>query len=140
VSFRGLADRIDRAEDGTLLVLDYKTGKKHELAGRLAADPVDHGTRLQLPIYALAARRGFGADAPVEAHYWYVSAPGGFEQIGFAVGHEELGRFAHVLGVIVSGIEAGAFPGRPGKAALLGFDNCRWCAFDPICPTDRDPA
>jgi ATP-dependent helicase/nuclease subunit B len=33
------------------------------------------------------------------------------------------------------------FPGRPGGDDWRGgFENCRWCDFDRVCPSDRDRA
>jgi ATP-dependent helicase/DNAse subunit B len=53
VRFRGAADRVDCAADGTLWVIDYKTGRSNGLD---PDDPIARGTRLQLPVYAHAAR------------------------------------------------------------------------------------
>lgn len=49
----GTPDRIDEHPDG-LVVIDYKTGE-----GAVASDMIEHGYRLQLPIYALAAQNEF---------------------------------------------------------------------------------
>jgi RecB family exonuclease len=46
----GAIDRVDRLPDGTLRVLDYKTGKTEPTAGEVAAN-------VQLATYHLAARR-----------------------------------------------------------------------------------
>jgi RecB family exonuclease len=50
---RGSIDRVDRLEDGTLEIVDFKTGK-HRSSEELRSD-------LQLPIYALAASELLGA-------------------------------------------------------------------------------
>ena len=50
---RGSIDRVDRLEDGTLEIVDFKTGN-HRSSEELRAD-------LQLPIYALAASELLGA-------------------------------------------------------------------------------
>ena len=39
---------------------------------------------------------------------------------------------------MVDGIEAGIFPGRPGKSGRGSFENCRYCDFDAVCPSQRD--
>jgi len=59
VSFRGRADRVDLTPDGHLVVSDYKTGRQTALKN-LTSDPVAKGARLQLPLYAMAARSQFG--------------------------------------------------------------------------------
>jgi RecB family exonuclease len=138
ITFKGMADRVDRTEDGSLVVIDYKTGAQFGLKG-LDDDPVIRGTKLQLPIYAMAAQSRFGK-VPVDAWYWFVSDKGGFVQLGYEVTEERLGRFADVLRVVVDGIEAGVFPGRPGDETNVGYENCRRCDFDAICPTDRGRA
>src|SRR5262245_48988412 len=75
--FRGAADRVDRAPNGDLLVIDYKTGYAYAVGD--ANDPTAGGTKLQLPVYALAALQSFGGpDARVVAAYWYISTRGGF--------------------------------------------------------------
>ena len=76
VAFRGRADRVDVRPDGTRVVLDYKTGKAYRRPPT-GEDPIDGGARLQLPVYAEAARQLLGA-TDVEAAYWFVSAKGGF--------------------------------------------------------------
>ena len=54
------ADRIDRLEDGTLLIIDYKTGQVKNLLGR-DGDPVD----LQVVVYAAAIPQEVGGLALV---------------------------------------------------------------------------
>jgi DNA helicase-2/ATP-dependent DNA helicase PcrA len=51
----GRIDRVDRAADGSVIVVDYKTGK--------ARDQEDADNSLQLSIYAIAAREKWGYDA-----------------------------------------------------------------------------
>ena len=112
--FRGSADRIDEAPDGGLLVLDYKTGKADDYRRLSADNPDERGTRLQLPVYAQAARAVTGRlDAPVRAEYWFVSERGGFARIGYDVDDAVLDRVRASLGTIVDGIERGAFPPHP---------------------------
>ena len=79
VAFRGRADRIDVAPDGTQVVLDYKTGSPPKYDASVRDDPVRGGRRLQLPVYAAAARQLRGA-TDVEAAYWYVSEAGGWQR------------------------------------------------------------
>ena len=69
-SFRlhGLIDRVDRAPDGRLRIIDYKTGGPSTYTKRALAE----GKKLQLPLYALAARDALGLGTPVEGFYWHV--------------------------------------------------------------------
>ena len=140
IGFRGSVDRVDVTPSGRLVVSDYKTGKQAGL-GALLRDPVASGTRLQLPLYALAARARFGtADAgPVHARYWLVSSERSAPCYHLVVTEDVEDRFRHVIGLIAKGVEAGAFPGVPGPAIYDGrFENCRTCDFDKLCPAARE--
>ena len=56
VLMRGSADQVDRRLDGTLIVTDIKTGSRSAFDKITDDDPFVEGTKLQLPVYALAAR------------------------------------------------------------------------------------
>jgi RecB family exonuclease len=108
VHVRGAADRVDRTADGTLLVIDYKTGKAAKPFG---PDPTVAGTRLQLPVYAHAARAAYGdADTPAQAAYWFVSTKGDFRWLPLALDDAVAARFDAVVRIVLDGIAAGAFP------------------------------
>ena len=65
---RGRIDRVDVAVDGTIHVVDYKTGSYHDGFKALAQRrPVGGGTKLQLPIYGLAGRVGAATTAGTRA-------------------------------------------------------------------------
>jgi len=64
----GFIDRVDRAADGRLRVIDYKTGGPSEYTKKAVAD----GKKLQLPLYALAARDALGLGEPADGFYWHV--------------------------------------------------------------------
>ncbi len=73
VRLRGSADKVDRGADGTLYITDIKTGSMSSFKDLSEDDPVLGGTKMQLPVYAYAARQLVGpADAPVSAMYWFV--------------------------------------------------------------------
>ena len=136
VAFRGRIDRVDQAPDGSrLLVMDYKTGSTGPYK-KLKIDPMSRGKLLQLPIYALAAQRRFG-ERPTAAYYWFVREQQGYELLGYDVTSDKLEAFRNTLGVIVDGIEGGFFPARPGESTNTGYENCGFCPFDQVCPTDR---
>jgi len=139
VLFRGRADRVDRAPDGELVVSDYKTGKQTSIAkpGR-GVDPLDRGRRLQLPLYAIAARHAFGAHDRVLARYWMVSAERAAAVYKVEFDDALQRHFTDVVGRIARGIEEGCFPAIPGLPRENGFDVCMWCDFDRVCPAKRD--
>jgi ATP-dependent helicase/nuclease subunit B len=65
---RGLIDRIDRTPDGRLRVIDYKTSGPSTYSKKA----VTEGKKIQLPLYALAARDALGLGEPVEGFYWHI--------------------------------------------------------------------
>ncbi|HLI14779.1 MAG TPA: PD-(D/E)XK nuclease family protein [Acidimicrobiales bacterium] len=134
LAFRGTIDRIDRAPDGTLAVIDYKSGAPNDFAG-LERDPVDAGRHLQLPLYGLAARSLDGEPARVAATYRFLDHGG--DRFGIEVDEATVRRLEEVLTVLVSSIDAGCFPLRPGRAERGGFAHCRRCDFDRLCVADR---
>ncbi len=135
VHFRGSADRVDRAADGSLVVADYKTGRQPGLR-RLLRDPVDGGTRLQLPLYALAARQRFGGEA-VRACYWLLSDGRSALRYHLQLSEAVERRLGQVVGAIADGIAAGVFPAVPGPRLAHGRRHCSWCDVAALCPADR---
>ena len=140
LAFKGVVDRIDRADTGRVVVVDYKTGGDRDFSD-LVHDPVMRGTKLQLPIYGLAARARYG-EVDVRTSYWFLSEKAGFKERGYDLDDASLDRFGEAVEVIVHGIESGAFPARPGAEDTFRstFANCSYCDFDPICPNDREQA
>jgi RecB family exonuclease len=65
---RGFIDRVDRAPDGCLRVIDYKTAGPYVYNN----SAVRQGKKLQLPLYALGARDALGLGEPAEGFYWHV--------------------------------------------------------------------
>jgi ATP-dependent helicase/nuclease subunit B len=128
--FRGSADRIDVTDHGGLVVLDYKTGRADDYRRLSAENPDDGGTRLQLVVYAQAARAFAGRpDAPVTSEYWFVSDRGGFSRLGYSVDDKVLAQVTTTLGTIVAGIERGAFPAHPIES-FPPYIPCPYCDPD----------
>ena len=136
IRFRGVIDRIDVSPLGdAALVLDYKTGGMTEYTN-MDKDPVRRGTRLQLPVYGLAARQLLGDWVEVKVAYWFVSDKGNFKTRPQkpAPLDEMLESFSKAVGTITDGIGKGLFPANPGK----GNSNCTYCDFKNLCPTRRE--
>jgi RecB family exonuclease len=133
VTFHGLADRVDLAEDGTIHVVDYKTGSDSPYRGLSQKSPDLGGTKLQLPVYGQAARAFLGApDAPVRAEYWFTSAKGGYGRIGYDVTPDVLDRVGTTLATIVDGIEHGVFPHHPTALSTTPWVVCAYCDPDAL--------
>lgn len=136
--FRGAADRIDLGDDGTLRVVDYKTGRPDDYRGLSETNPDDHGTHLQLVVYGLAARAHHRSpDAAVAAEYWFVRDGRPLTTIGYEVTDDVLARVGQTLATIVDGIEAGVFPPHPTASSSDPFMRCRYCNPDGLGETDR---
>jgi ATP-dependent helicase/DNAse subunit B len=68
VQIRGVIDRLDVNPEGGLRVIDYKSGSPH-----LSKIDLLNGSRLQLPIYALAAQEALGLGEVEEGFYWSIN-------------------------------------------------------------------
>lgn len=140
--FGGRVDRVDATPDRRrVVVLDYKTAPGADYRA-ISTDPVDRGRRLQLPIYALAARELVPEAESVAAYYWFVSPRAQIELLGGEFDSSAEERFHEALGTIVGGIEQGLFPARPGADAWLPtvgdtYEACRFCDYDRVCPNGR---
>jgi len=143
VAFRGQMDRVDREPDGSIVVIDYKSGGSDAYRD-IETDALGRGRHLQLPIYAMAARDRFadpseheGARTRLRAEYRFVSS-----EASFGVAQVELtdtldAALSELLGILVSTIDRGCFPPNPGPLERFGYAHCGWCDFDALCPNDR---
>jgi RecB family exonuclease/inactivated superfamily I helicase len=127
VRLRGSVDRVDRLDDGTLRVIDYKSGAVGELKDLL-----------QLPLYVHAVERALGARAAHEVHAseaFYVGLRGRDPIVpvitSAAQRAERLAASAEALGAAVDGIAAGEFPPRPSRVQL-----CAACGYPSVCRKD----
>jgi RecB family exonuclease len=138
LTFRGSADRLDVADDGTLRIIDYKTGRPDDYRFLSEDDPDDHGTHLQLVVYGVAARALRGTPTtPVVAEYWFVNDRPPLLPRGYAVTDAVLAHVGTTLATIVDGIEGGVFPARPTASSSDPYVRCRYCDPDGLGVTDR---
>ncbi len=140
---RGAIDRVDRDRDGSLVVLDYKTGGTRAYDRLSEADPHQRGTMLQLYLYAKAARADFppvdaeGPAAPVRAHYWFTSLKGDFKAKGYELTPDVEAEIESALTLVVEGIEGGVFPARPADDPAFAWVDCWYCTPDGLSDTER---
>ena len=118
---KGKVDRVDLLPDGTLRVVDYKTGKFPRDPGRVQADD------LAAVVYAAGASRDF-VGAPVGAiEYLYL---GSGERIAFPVDEAWRGERERAVGSLARTVRAAeaadAFPATPTP-------RCAWCDFVRRC-------
>ncbi len=120
VLFRGRFDLFGRREDGTAVIVDYKTNRLSEAP---VEDVVDRDYGVQVATYALAALR-LGCSA-VEVVYAFLERADAvvirrFEATDMAALEAELAE-------PIAAIRAARFPARPGP-------HCRECpALDVLC-------
>jgi RecB family exonuclease len=126
IRLRGTADRIDLLADGTLRLLDYKTGKASS-----ARDA------LQIPVYALCAEQRLAGH---RGRTWQVSEAGylAFGRaepfIAIVSGEdraETIATAGEALVETTAQIESGAFPVTPVEPHL-----CMYCGFAAVCRKD----
>jgi RecB family exonuclease len=138
LTFRGSADRVDVADDGTLRIIDYKTGRPDDYRFLSEDNPDDHGTHLQLVVYGVAARALQGTPTtPVVSEYWFVNDRPPMLHKGYAVTDQVLAQVGGTLATIVDGIEKGVFPARPTASSSDPYVRCRYCDPDGLGVTDR---
>ena len=136
VRFRGFIDRVDVALDGLrAVVMDYKTGSSRQYE-KMKDDPLMAGKRLQLPVYVLAVRETLLPDAALRAEYWFISANGGYTRVPVTLDTIEA-QFRNTVQAIAEGVRGGVFPANPGPPGFGGPENCRYCDFQRICPTNK---
>jgi ATP-dependent helicase/DNAse subunit B len=68
VRLHGYIDRVDQGPDGRLRIIDYKAG-----SAAISPRHLEEGRRLQLPIYALAARDALGLGEIAGGFYWHIA-------------------------------------------------------------------
>lgn len=124
VHFVGYVDRIDRRRDGTVELLDHKTGALRSQA--------DADRDRQLTAYAFAgARRGLRDQATGEVIPAPVRLGLHFPEPGTTVwttrSDDDLEAFEEHMGETVRAIRRRAFDPSPGSA-------CRWCEYRATCP------
>lgn len=121
---RGFIDRVDRAPDGRLRIIDYKTAGPWAYTNKALTE----GKRLQLPLYALGARDALGMGEPVDGFYWHVqhaqASPFTLEKFGAAEALEVAVEYAWSA---VRGARQGRFVPQPPSDGCPSY--CPAAAF-----------
>ena len=114
----GRIDRMDRTADGSVNIVDYKTGK--------ARSQEDADESLQLSIYAMAAHEKWGYKVgDVAFHNLEGNVPVSSRRSAF-----ELERARERVLAVARGIAAGDFDPQTGF-------HCNFCAFRGLCPAQE---
>lgn len=109
---RGSMDLVDIRDDGTLRILDWKTGQ--------SAEEDD----LQLAMYALAAWKKYPGFKRTETAFFYVEK--NIYQASYWDEETLVGALEYVDGLARKFIAEKEFPQTPNK-------NCKWCSLNKSC-------
>jgi RecB family exonuclease len=126
VRFVGYVDRVDRAPDGSIEIVDYKTGRARDRAD-VDADP-------QLTAYAFACARGglqdpaTGEPLPPASRLGLYFAESG-ELTWTTRSPAQIAAFEAALHETIGCIRAREFDARPASW------RCRWCEYRNECPS-----
>jgi len=111
----GRIDRIDQLSDGTVAVVDYKTGK--------AKDQEDADESLQLSLYAIAAQENWGYKVgALVFHNLQENVPVTTRRF-----ESDLIAARSCVEQAAKGIADGIFDAKPGQ-------HCFFCAYRALCP------
>ena len=130
VQIRGVIDRLDVNLEGGLRVIDYKSGSTH-----LSKIDLLNGSRLQLPIYALAAQEALDLGEVEEGFYWSINdaKSSSIKLSSFKYGEEKGPHAAYQVArehiqEILEGTRAGNFAPKAPKGGCPDYCPAKsWC-------------
>jgi ATP-dependent helicase/nuclease subunit B len=129
IRVHGRADRVDTLPDGTLRVIDYKTGSAARFTRDPKKAPFAGGRQLQPAIYASAVTSVLGAEVS-SFEYRFPTERGRNETVTYT--RAELDAAAPIVRELIAGVARGEF--LPSDDA----GDCAWCEYAGICRVRLD--
>jgi probable DNA repair protein len=131
LSFSGRIDRLDKLEDGSHALIDYKTGRAtpQSWLGERPDEP-------QLPLYAVTAQENVSAVAFARLQ------PGAMKFSGFSLKEKEIpgvkaakswSGLIHSWKTELESLASGFAQGDARVDPKNGFATCRYCDLRPLC-------
>ncbi|HEX6132780.1 MAG TPA: PD-(D/E)XK nuclease family protein [Longimicrobiales bacterium] len=127
IHLNGAIDRVDRLDDGRLVVIDYKTGSSLRYGGK--SGTYDGGRRLQHVLYTEAARRLFDAEV-ARAEYHFPTRRAENHRASYT--REELRDGLALVADLLELVANGWF------IPTNQSDDCRFCDFAQACRVSVD--
>lgn len=112
--FKGAIDRIDKLEDGTVEIMDYKTGNPKE--------KLDYRNKRQLLLYKIAVEEVFGLKVSKLSFYYLENC----QKLSFEAKDKDLDKLKQDILKTIEEIKKGEFLPNPGPL-------CQYCDFRTIC-------
>jgi hypothetical protein len=125
----GRADRVDEMPDGSLRVVDYKTGSPVPYARGPKTAPFNGGRQLQPALYLSAISSITGKDA---AHFEYRFPTPRGENAVVAYSSDELSRVGGIVESLLDHVRAGEF------IPTTDASDCKYCDYAEVCRARRD--
>lgn len=131
LSFNGRIDRLDKLEDGSHALIDYKTGRATPQSW-LGVRPDEP----QLPLYAVSAQENVSAVAFARLQ------PGAMKFAGFSMQEKEIpgvkaakswSGLIHSWKTELESLASGFAGGDARVDPKNGFATCRYCDLQPLC-------
>ena len=118
---QGWVDRVDRLADGTLRIIDYKSGSDAPYAHSNKDAPLKGGRVLQAALYAHAVAQLLGTTVST-SQYWF---PARDRSVPY--GSAELREAPAVIASLLEHLRTGAF------VPTLESHDCAFCDYGPMC-------
>ena len=119
--FHGKIDRVDRLPDGSIRVIDYKTGGSKKYDDLAEETPTANGHFYQLPVYGIYARdqsAAGGVPGPVGMTYDFLSAN---TSRGYHLTGAVIATFRTDVSLVITAIRSGIFPPKRASGPFSSF-------------------